>query len=89
MANQTLFGILNGIANTAKSSNDMNAMSVAEELWQRAYWAFGTTYDSATSYTTTNIIQAVPLSVTSTPPASWDAELNVSGAGIIIKQLGG
>jgi hypothetical protein len=86
VANTTLLNILNGIAKDARTAGDQSSMAVAEELWQKAYWAFGTTYDASTAYSTAYYIQQVPIPVSQVPP-SYDTEMNMGVTNI--KLLGG
>lgn len=52
--NITLFGILNGIATTARNANppDQNAMATCKQMYQMALFNFGTTYDASTTSST-------------------------------------
>ncbi|PWT78229.1 MAG: hypothetical protein C5B60_01575 [Chloroflexi bacterium] len=54
--NATLYGILNGIATAAKNANDPDSISVCVKMQQLAEYAFGTTYDTATSAATPVVI---------------------------------
>jgi hypothetical protein len=94
--NASLWGMLNGIAKDAKNGTynngipDVNALSLMEELAQRAEYILGSTYDASTTYTTTYYITGptnpqFPSSGAIAP--STDAAITV-GTGVTFKQAG-
>lgn len=93
MANLTLWNIVNGIATAARNGTytggapDMDAMSLCEEIVQRAQFVFGTTYDAATTQGAPYYVTGPGLAYPAGSVApSWDAAANVAGN---IKQIGG
>jgi len=93
MANLTLWNIINGIAYAARNGTytagvaDVNAMSLCEEMVQRAQFVLGTTYDAATAYSTTYYVSGPGAAYPAGSVApSWDAAAQTT---MTIKQIGG
>jgi hypothetical protein len=94
--NASLWGMLNGIAKDAKNGTynngvpDVNALSLMEELAQRAEYVLGSNYDSSTTYTTTYYITGPtnPQFPSMGIAPSTDAAITV-GTGTTFKQMGG
>ncbi|MCI0563335.1 MAG: hypothetical protein MN733_33075 [Nitrososphaera sp.] len=84
--NAALFNIVNGIATSARATNDQDSMALCEEIIQRASFVFGTTYDAAASSASPVYITANPYPAGEIAP-SYDTMSNVGVTNI--RNIGG